>query len=64
MYYANSHSSEAIQVADLVAAIRRRVAEGDQQLAGVDLQLASIQRTLCPGLTVRRRKFTNWFTLF
>lgn len=64
VYYVSSHSNEAIQVADLVAAVRRRVAEGDQQLAPVDLQLASIRRTVCPSLTVQGRRFTNWITLF
>lgn len=64
VYYASSHSNEAIQTADLVAAIRRRVAEGDKQLNAVDLQLASIRSPVAPGPTVKGRRFTNWITLF
>lgn len=63
LYYASSHSSEAIQVADVFAGIRRRAAEGDMQLALVDQQLASI-RACSPGPTVRGRAFENSVTLF
>ena len=42
VYYASSHSSEAIQVADLISAIRRRSAEGDTRLASVDQRLGAI----------------------
>jgi hypothetical protein len=64
VYYASSHSNEGIQVADLVAAVRRRVVEGDQRLEPVDLRHASIRRTVCNRRTVKRRTFTNWITLF
>ena len=45
IYYANSRSSHAIQVADLVAAVRRRSIEGDTNLRRLDSDLAAI-RTL------------------
>ena len=64
VYYASSHSNEGTQVADLVAGIRRRVSEGDQNLDAADLRHASIQRTPCTRLTVEGRQFTNWITLF
>lgn len=43
VYYANSHSSHAIQVADLVAGIRRRSMEGDQNLHNLDKKLGSLR---------------------
>lgn len=45
VYYANSLSSHAIQVADLVAGINRRVIEGDANLRQLGADLAAI-RTL------------------
>ncbi|MCY4068854.1 MAG: DUF3800 domain-containing protein [Acidimicrobiaceae bacterium] len=45
IYYANSRASHAIQVADLIAGIRRRSAEGDKNLQQTDADLAAI-RTL------------------
>lgn len=41
VYYANSLSSHAIQVADLVAAVRRRSLEGDTNLQQLDADLVS-----------------------
>lgn len=45
VYYASSLGSHAIQVADLIAGIRRRVLEGDTNLGTLDRALADI-RTL------------------
>ncbi len=63
VYYASSHSNEGIQVADLVAGIRRRALEGDQSLVGVDDRLAAV-RGATPGPTARGRSFANRVTLF
>ena len=66
VYYADSLSSHAIQVADLVAGIRRRAIEGDSSLQQVDAELAAI-RTL-PADTKRTthagRPYTNRISLF
>ncbi|MDE2966968.1 MAG: DUF3800 domain-containing protein [Chloroflexota bacterium] len=43
VYYANSRSSHAIQVADLLAGIRRRSMEGDQNLRDLDQRLGSVR---------------------
>lgn len=64
VYYASSHSNEAIQAADLIAAIRRRTAEGDQRLAAVDGQLNAIRARPTVGLTAAGRAFQNSIVLF
>ena len=43
VYYANSLSSHAIQIADLVAGTRRRAIEGDPNLQQLDTDLAAIR---------------------
>ena len=43
VYYANSLTSQLIQVADLVAAVRRRVVEGDTRLHALGQGLAAIR---------------------
>lgn len=43
IYYANSKTSHAIQIADLVAGIRRRAMEGDTNLQPIDDDLAAIR---------------------
>lgn len=60
MYYANSRTSHAIQVADLVSGIRRRSEEGDANLQEVDAELAAI-RTLhrSAPATHTGRAYTN-----
>ena len=63
---ANSLTTQAIEVADLVAAIRRRVVEGDTRLSTLDRDLASI-RTLTDGsaaTTHAGRSYTNQIVLF
>ena len=66
VYYANSLTTQAIQVADLVAAIRRRVVEGDTRLVTLERDLANI-RTLDGGsatTTHTGRSYTNQIVLF
>ena len=60
VYYANSRTSHAIQVADLVSGIRRRAEEGDTNLQQVDTDLAAI-RTLSRSAptTHTGRAYTN-----
>lgn len=64
VYYASSHSSEAIQTADLISAIRRRAAEGDTRLASVDQSLAAMSALQNVGPTVTGRPFNNSAVLF
>ena len=66
VYYANSLTTQAIQVADLIAGVRRRVVEGDGRLAMLNHRMAAT-RTLPdrPGLiTDRGRGYTNQIELF
>ena len=61
VYYANSKTSHAIQIADLVAGIRRRAVEGDANLQPIDDALAAI-RTLpdpAPARTHTGRTYNN-----
>lgn len=65
VYYADSVTSQAVQVADLVSGIRRRVLEGDTSLYSVDASLGGLR----PGaqrwpLTCTGRRWTNRITLF
>ena len=65
VYYANSKTSHAIQVADLVSGIRRRAQEGDKNLQQVESDLAAI-RTLprSTRTTHTGRAYTNRILLF
>lgn len=66
VYYANSQSSHAIQIADLMAGIRRRSVEGDANLESIDNILADI-RTLPRNTTATThtgRPFANRIPLF
>ncbi len=65
VYYASSQSSHAIQVADLVAGVRRRAIEGDANLRALDNSLATI-RALPQDkgvATHARRPYTNKISL-
>lgn len=64
VYYASSHTNEAVQVADLVAAVRRRTAEGDTQLAPLDGYLSGIRATTSVARTVKNRQYGNFITVF
>ena len=66
VYYASSHATEAIQVADLVAGVRRRVAEGDDGLSEIS---RAFDRTcsILPGTvlsTFRGRAYRSKIQLF
>jgi hypothetical protein len=60
VYYASSHGNEAVQVADLIAAVRRRAAEGDVQMAALDSHFASIRPVVTVAPTVTGREFSNY----
>ena len=66
VYYANSLTTQAIQVADLIAGIRRRVVEGDVRLAAIDRTMAATRNLSDrPGLiTAGGRRYTNQIVLF
>jgi hypothetical protein len=64
VYYGSSHSIEGIQVADLIAGVRRRSAEGDANLVGLDLNLSSARPAAGVGQTSKGRPYTNWITVF
>ena len=66
VYYASSHTAQAIQAADLIAGIRRRVLEGDQRLAAVGRRLSSLS-AMADGSAYRThawRTYTNQIVLF
>jgi hypothetical protein len=66
IYYASSLTTEAIQVADLVAAIRRRCIEGDANLADIDAAMATTRTIASPTTlrTFRGRLYDNQIRLF
>jgi len=64
VYYGSSHSIEGIQVADLIAGVRRRSAEGDMNLAALDLSLSNTRASRTVGATSKGRPYANWITLF
>jgi Protein of unknown function (DUF3800) len=64
VYYASSHAHPGIQVADLVAGVRRRAAEGDVNLAALDKQFAATRACTVPGTTTNGRPFSNWIGVF
>jgi hypothetical protein len=64
VYYGSSHSVEGIQVADLIAGIRRRASEGDANLQNLDARLAGIQTVQVTGRTCRGRPYANRISVF
>ncbi len=64
VYYASSLSCEGVQAADLMAGVRRRVAEGDPAIGAIDARLASIRSSATVGVTVKERPFSNKIALF
>ena len=64
VYYASSHANEGIQVADLIAGVRRRVEEGDSNLALLNRALRGVRRCSSPRRTAKGRAFDNWIDLF
>ena len=64
VYFANSASSHPIQIADLIAAVRRRSIEGDANLQPLDDQLSSVAGSLrIAGPTHTGRPYTNRIAL-
>jgi len=63
VYYASSHGNEAVQVADLVAAVRRRTAEGDAALSALDATFASIRPGAPIPATVTGRPYANYINV-
>ena len=66
VYYTDSAASHAIQVADLVAGIRRRAIEGDADMRKLDSRLASIRSKSSASArpTQEGRPFENRIALF
>jgi hypothetical protein len=64
VYYASSHSNEGIQASDLLAGVRRRVAEGDANLSELDTKLSTIRACTTVGSTTTGRAFSNWIRMF
>ena len=64
IYYANSLNSHPVQVADLIAAVRRRAIEGDANLQPLDNQLAAITGSHHIAATTHAgRRYTNRIVL-
>lgn len=61
VYYANSLTSHAIQVADLVAGVRRRAVEGDMNMPSLDSSLAAIRALAVRAMVTTHtgRPYTN-----
>jgi hypothetical protein len=64
VYYGSSHSIEGIQVADLIAGIRRRTTEGDHNLDNVDEAVANIRAVQVTQPTCKGRVNTNRISVF
>ena len=66
VYYGDSLSSHAIQVADLIAGARRRVIEGDRDLARLDGELGAIRALAADATRVTHsgRPYINRISLF
>ena len=43
MYYADSVTSQPVQIADLISGVRRRVIEGDTSLRAVDSSFGALR---------------------
>ena len=72
VYYADSMTSQAVQIADLVSGVRRRVLEGDTTLRPIDTTLRPIDTSLGAlrpeahgwPLTHTGRRWANRIALF
>lgn len=63
VYYASSHGNEGVQVADVVAAVRRRAIEGDAAMQTFDAHLATVRPTAPMPTTCTGRPYTNYVTV-
>lgn len=59
VYYAASHSNEAVQVADVIAGTYRRIAEGDTGLSNLEQALTAVRGSQNLGKTKKGHPFTN-----
>lgn len=65
LYFADSAAVPGIQAADLIAGIRRRSAEGDVGLHGIDERIGSLRpANLGQMKTHKRHRWTNRITVF
>ena len=65
VYYASSHTTEGIQVADVIAAVRRRAQEGDVNMQVIDGGFRRVATMLAgAAATVKGHQYSNWLTLF
>ena len=66
VYYTDSAASHAIQVADLIAGVRRRAVEGDTDMQRLDSRLAAIRSSSATttGITQSGRPYENRISLF
>ncbi len=66
IYYTDSATSNAIQIADLIAGIRRRSVEGEAEMQNLDNSLAAIRSVSASvqGITPVGRRYENRISLF
>lgn len=66
VYYTDSAASHAIQVADLIAGVRRRAVEGDIDMQDLDNRAAAIRSSSAAshGVTRTGRRYANRISLF
>lgn len=65
VYYADSTTSQAIQIADLISGTRRRALEGDANMQTLDNDFASLRSPELAGLrTHTKRRWTNRIVVF
>ena len=65
MSYADSTTSQAIQIADLISGTRRRALEGDAHMQTLDNDFASLYPAALAGLrTHTKRRWTNRIVVF
>lgn len=64
VYYGSSHSVEGIQIADLIAGIRRRATEGDRNVEKLDEILSEIRAVRVTRRTCKDRTYANRISVF
>ena len=65
IYYADSTTSHASQISDLISGSHRRAIEGDSNMHDLDRTLAAIRRTdLSTRRTLTGRHWTNRIVVF
>lgn len=65
VYYADSTTSQAIQIADLISGTRRRALEGDANMRALENGFADLRLNELTGLrTHTKRRWTNRIVVF